>query len=220
MTSRLLATAAVAALLLTGAACSSNDTMTPGGNAESATTQGCPPADGAKERVTSFTEAPPMCIDPAKTYTATMTTDAGEVTIDLDAKKAPTTVNNFVYLARYKFYDGVTFHRVIPGFMIQGGDPEGTGAGGPGYTITDELPEEGAYQEGSLAMANTGAPNSGGSQFFIVTGPAGVNLPAQYTLFGQVTGGMDVVKAIEADGSDGGAPTTVHTIKSVTIAEK
>ncbi len=160
-----------------------------------------------------------MCIDPAKTYTATVTTDAGAFTVELLDDKAPKTVNNFVYLARNKFYEGVTFHRVIPGFMIQGGDPEGTGAGGPGYEFDDELPQTGDYTVGSVAMANAG-PNTNGSQFFIVTGDAGVSLPPAYSLFGTVTQGMETVTAIEADGSAAGAPTKVHTIRSVQIAEK
>lgn len=181
----------------------------------------CPPAEGTAQRVTTFSAPPPMCIDPSKTYTATMTTDAGPVTIELLAKKAPKTVNNFVVLARNHYYDGVTFHRVIQGFMAQGGDPAGTGNGGPGYTIEDEPPAAGEYQVGSVAMARTKQPNSGGSQFFIITGDAGVQLPPQYSLFGKVTQGMDAVKKIEADGSPGDeAPAKVHTITKVTITEK
>lgn len=149
-----------------------------------------------------------------------MTTDAGEVTIELDAKQAPETVNNFVVLARYKYYDGLTFHRVIKDFMAQGGDPSGDGSGGPGYEFDDELPKQGDYEVGSVAMANAG-PDTNGSQFFIITGDSGVQLPPSYSLFGKVTKGMDAVEKIEADGSAGdGAPGKVHTIESVTIAEK
>lgn len=180
----------------------------------------CPPATGAGKRTTQFTAPPGQCIDPKKTYTATVKTDAGTFTIDLLADKAPKTVNNFVFLARHKFYDGVVFHRVIPGFMIQTGDPQGTGQGGPGYEFEDELPKEGEYQIGSVAMANTATPNTNGSQFFIVTGENGVALPPQYSLFGKVTSGMDVVKKIEAAGSPSGEPTTQHTMQDVTIAEK
>ena len=123
-------------------------------------------------------------------------------------------------LAQEGFYDGVVFHRVIPGFMAQGGDPSGDGSGGPGYEFDDELPEQGDYEIGSVAMANAGA-NTNGSQFFIITGDAGVQLPPSYSLFGKVTQGMDAVEKIEADGSaDDGAPAKVHTIESVTIAEK
>ncbi|KAA0918111.1 peptidylprolyl isomerase [Dietzia sp. ANT_WB102] len=178
----------------------------------------CPPAEGAAERTTSFDSAPPMCLTPGVDYSAVITTDAGAVTVDLLEEKAPETVNNFVFLARNKYYEGITFHRVIPGFMIQGGDPEGTGSGGPGYEFADELPKSGEYEIGSMAMANAG-PNTNGSQFFIVTGDSGVSLPPDYSLFGTVTDGMDAVTAIEDDGSPQGRPTTLHTIESVTIVE-
>ena len=223
MTRRAAALAASAVLALAG--CGSDDGSGDGGSSGAETTAisgetECPPEGGAEVRATSFEQAPPMCIDEAKTYTATMTTDAGEVTIELDAKQAPETVNNFVVLARYKYYDGLTFHRVIKDFMAQGGDPSGDGSGGPGYEFDDELPEQGDYEIGSVAMANAGA-NTNGSQFFIITGDAGVQLPPSYSLFGKVTQGMDAVEKIEADGSAGdGAPATVHTIESVTIAEK
>lgn len=186
----------------------------------------CPPADGSAEPRTEFPAAPEMCIDTAKTYTATMVTDAGTIELELFADKAPLTVNNFVYLARHHYFDGLTFHRVIPDFVLQGGDPQGTGAGGPGYQFADELPDPDEYQAGSLAMANSG-PNTNGSQFFIVTSETGADAlvnavggEAAYSLFGQVTEGMDVVAAIEADGSPGGTPTVVHTIESVTITER
>jgi cyclophilin family peptidyl-prolyl cis-trans isomerase len=130
----------------------------------------CPEADGSSPQKQQFGGPPPMCIDPTKTYTATMVTSKGSMTIALDPAGAPKTVNNFVVLARYHYYDGVGFHRVIPGFMLQGGDPEGTGRGGPGYRFEDELPKPGRYEMGSLAMANAG-PNTNGSQFFIVSGP-------------------------------------------------
>lgn len=220
----LLATAAV----LTLSACGSGGSTTNPGSAPEVTATGtqpasggldsCPAAGSPTDRTTSFDAAPQLCIDPERTYTADVKTDAGDVRIELLADKAPNTVNNFVVLSRMNYYNGVTFHRVIPGFMIQGGDPEGTGMGGPGYTFEDELPQAGEYQVGSLAMANAG-PNTNGSQFFIVTGDAGVGLPPQYSLFGKVTSGMDVVQKIEADGSDSGQPTKVHTIESVTITE-
>ena len=127
-----------------------------------------PPTDPNRP---TFNKPPPMTIDPAKKYTATMETSCGKITIDLDAKAAPKTVNNFVFLAKQKYYDGLTFHRVVKDFVIQGGDPKGTGSGGPGYEFEDELPPDG-YKIGSLAMANSGA-NTNGSQFFIVTGNEG-----------------------------------------------
>ena len=116
-----------------------------------------------------------MCINPEKTYTATMVTSMGTMVIHLNAAQAPKTVNNFVTLARYHYYEGIIFHRIINGFMCQGGDPTGTGRGGPGYRFEDELPAPGRYEIGSLAMANAG-PNTNGSQFFIVSGPSGVGL--------------------------------------------
>jgi cyclophilin family peptidyl-prolyl cis-trans isomerase len=157
-------------------------------------------------------------IDPTKRYTAEMATTKGTMVIALDAVAAPATVNNFVFLARWHYYDGIVFHRIIPGFMLQGGDPEGSGRGGPGYRFNDELPAPGRYEIGSLAMANAG-PNTNGSQFFIVSGPDGVGLPPQYSLFGKVVRGLDVVKAIESVGSRSGAPSEPVIIETVTITE-
>lgn len=182
----------------------------------------CPAEDGSSERITSFTEAPPTCIDSTAIYTAEIDTTLGRILIDLDPSKAPETVNNFVFLARYHYYDGSPFHRIIPGFVIQGGDATGEplGTGNPGYLIGEEPPEPGEYQVGSLAMAKGGTDNSTGSQFFIVTGPQGEGLPNQYSLFGSVTEGLDVVGAIE------GLPTTASDypteeiyINSVTITQ-
>jgi cyclophilin family peptidyl-prolyl cis-trans isomerase/flagellar biogenesis protein FliO len=185
----------------------------------------CPKPDGSSPRTTSFAKPPPLCINVSRTYVAEVVTSKGRFTIQLDAKAAPNTVNNFVVLARYHFYDGIAFHRILPGFVVQGGDPMATGVGGPGYRFDDELPRSGSYKIGSVAMANSG-PNSNGSQFFVVTGDAGINLPLQYSLFGTVTEGMDVVKAIEAVGTpptaadpQGGRPTQVVTIQSITIKE-
>ncbi len=157
-----------------------------------------------------------MCITTSASYTAVVKTDVGTFDIALNAKAAPKTVNNFVFLARYHFYNGVIFQRVIPGFVVQGGDPTGTGTGGPGYTFADELPKAGSYKLGSVAMANAG-PNTNGSQFFIVVGTQGEQLPPSYSLFGQVTSGMSVVQKIAADGSTGGTPKVVHKMISVTI---
>lgn len=179
----------------------------------------CPPTDGSAPKRTRFSGPPPNCIDKARSYKATVDTDIGSFVIDLDAAKAPQTVNNFVVLSRYHFYDDVPFHRVIPGFVVQGGDGEkGDGTGGPGYSIQDELPAAGSYQEGSLAMANRG-PNTAGSQFFVITGPQGASLPPQYPLFGKVVEGFDIVKKIEADGSPQGTPKVVHRIRRVIITE-
>ena len=160
-----------------------------------------------------------MCIDPAKRYTATMETSLGTLVIALDAAAAPLTVNNFVFLARYHYYDGVTFHRVIKGFVCQGGDPEGTGRGGPGYRFADELPKSGRYEVGSLAMANAG-PNTNGSQFFVISGADGCRLPPQYSLFGKVVKGLEIVEVMQsvATGS-GDKPRDDLVIQSVTITE-
>jgi cyclophilin family peptidyl-prolyl cis-trans isomerase len=177
-----------------------------------------PAADGTSPKRQSFDGAPPMVVDAAKRYTATMATSKGALTIALDPIGAPTTTNNFVVLARWHYYDGVVFHRVIPGFVVQGGDPTGTGSGGPGYRFDDELPKPGRYELGSLAMANAG-PDTNGSQFFIVSGPQGAALPPKYSLFGKVVAGLDVVAAIDAIGSPSGAPREQVVIESVTIEE-
>jgi cyclophilin family peptidyl-prolyl cis-trans isomerase len=159
-----------------------------------------------------------MCIDVNKRYTATMVTTKGTLVIALDPSGAPQTVNNFVFLARYHYFDGIVFHRIIPGFVLQGGDPTGTGRGGPGYRFADELPAPGRYELGSLAMANAG-PNTNGSQFFVISGPSGIRLPPQYSLFGKVVTGLDVVSAIDAIGTSSGTPQESVTIESVTVTE-
>ncbi len=178
-----------------------------------------PNADGSSEKRQSFPGVPPMIIDPDKTYEATMVTDKGTLEILLDPLAAPVTVNNFVFLARWHYFDGIIFHRVIPGFVLQGGDPTGTGTGGPGYRFNDELPKPGRYELGSLAMANAG-PNTNGSQFFVISGPDGMRLPPLYSLFGKVVSGLDVVQTINDLGSGSGRPTEVVTIQSVTITER
>jgi cyclophilin family peptidyl-prolyl cis-trans isomerase len=163
-----------------------------------------------------------MTIDVSKTYFAHVKTDVGTFTISLDPAEAPKTVNNFVFLAKHDFYNCVAFHRVIPKFMDQTGDPTETGAGGPGYKFDDELPTTAAkssdqYPLGSVAMANSG-PNTNGSQFFIVAGPEGEGLTPSYSLFGQVTSGMSVVEHINRDGTSKGVPPkVVHLMLKVTI---
>lgn len=160
-----------------------------------------------------------MCIDPEKAYTAEMVTNQGTLVISFDPIAAPKTVNNFVSLARYHYYDGLTFHRVIKGFVLQAGCPEGTGTGGPGYRFEDELPKPGRYELGSLAMANAGA-NTNGSQFFIISGPSGVGLPPQYSLFGKVVKGIEHVAEMEKVATGrGDKPLEPMIIESVTITE-
>ena len=139
-----------------------------------------------------YESAPPLTIDTSKTITANMETSLGSIKFELFAKEATQTVNNFVFLARDGYYDGVIFHRIIKGFMIQGGDPTGTGSGSPGYKFNDE-PVTRDYVAGTLAMANSG-PNTNGSQFFIVHQTA--QLPKNYTIFGKVSDGMDIVNTI------------------------
>ena len=178
----------------------------------------CPAEDGSSPRRQRFDGPPPMCIDPSKRYSAEIVTSKGTMTVAFDPAGAPKTVNNFVFLARYHYYDGVTFHRVIPGFVLQGGDPEGTGRGGPGYRFEDELPAPGRYEVGSLAMANAG-PNTNGSQFFVISGPDGVRLPPSYSLFGKVVKGQDVVASIDATGTKSGTPKEPVVIASVTVTE-
>ncbi|PQV63156.1 peptidyl-prolyl cis-trans isomerase B (cyclophilin B) [Abditibacterium utsteinense] len=156
-----------------------------------------------------YASAPAMTIDVSKSYTATFNTSKGVIVAELFPAEAPLTVNNFVFLARDGFYDGLKFHRVIADFMIQGGDPEGSGRGGPGYKFKDEL--SGGFkrhQIGSLSMANAG-PNTNGSQFFI-THTKTSHLDGKHTVFGQVTSGQDVVDAIQQN----------DTISSLTIEEK
>jgi peptidylprolyl isomerase len=177
-----------------------------------------PAADGSSPKQQRFDGQPPMVIDPAKQYSAEMVTSKGSMTIVLDPAGAPKTVNNFVFLARYHYFDGIHFHRVIPGFVLQGGDPEGSGRGGPGYRFEDELPKAGRYEVGSLAMANAG-PNTNGSQFFVISGPDGVRLPPQYSLFGKVVKGLETVASIDAIGSRSGTPSERVVIESVTITE-
>jgi cyclophilin family peptidyl-prolyl cis-trans isomerase len=184
---------------------------------------GCPKNPATALQKPKWSSAPATIIDTAKAYTATVKTDVGTFVIALDAKDAPQTVNNFVFLAQHRFFDCDIFHRVIPGFVDQTGDPTGTGSGGPGYSIPDELPAKASnpanqYPLGSVAMANTGQPNSGGSQWFIIAGPQGESLLNSYSLFGHVVSGMSVVDKINAQGSASGVPPDVtHRMLKVTI---
>ncbi|MDQ3781516.1 MAG: peptidylprolyl isomerase [Actinomycetota bacterium] len=164
----------------------------------------------------SYSQPPDFTLDLSKTYQATLETNHGDITVTLDAGRSPNTVNNFVTLARDGFYDGVIFHRVVPGFVIQGGDPTGTGRGGPGYKFRDELDVPGTYARGTVAMANAG-PNTNGSQFFICLDDVG--LPHAYTIFGEVSAGMDAADAIAAAPRRGEQPVDDCVIQSVTVTE-
>ena len=180
-----------------------------------------PAFDGSTPATRQFNDVPEMGIDPSKRYTATLDTSLGTMVIALDAVKAPKTVNNFIFLALHHYYDGVIFHRIINGFMCQGGDPTGTGRGGPGYRFDDELPKPGQYEVGSVAMANAG-PNTNGSQFFIVSGRSGVQLPPQYSLFGKVVKGLEIVdemQKVATDRSDRPHEDVVINSVSISIAD-
>lgn len=179
----------------------------------------CPPVEGSDERVQKFAGPPPMCIDENATYTATFDTTEGSFTAQLDASATPVAVNNFVVLSRFHFYDGVPFHRIVPGFVIQGGDGDGEpwGNNDLGYEFDDELPESSAaYTDYSLAMANAGA-NTNGSQFFVVLPGGGAQLGPLYTRFGEVTEGREVVDTIGGLGNAQQSPTKDVVINSVTI---
>jgi cyclophilin family peptidyl-prolyl cis-trans isomerase len=164
-----------------------------------------------------YNAAPSLSIDVSKEYVAIIKTDVGDISIQLEAEKAPRTVNNFVFLSREGFYNGVIFHRVISDFMAQGGDPTGTGSGGPGYQFEDEFhPDLRHDGQGILSMANAG-PNTNGSQFFITHGPT-PHLNDKHSVFGRVIGGMDVLMAIPP--RDPSVPTApAVTIQSVEITE-
>lgn len=175
-----------------------------------------------EQTVKNKSNPPPMAIDKTKSYTAVLKTTEGEITIQLNASEVPVTVNNFVTLAKKGFYNNTIFHRVIKGFMIQGGDPKGDGTGGPGYTFEDE-PFDGEYKRGTIAMANAG-PDTNGSQFFIMH--QDYDLPPNYTIFGNVIKGIEVVdKIAEAKVStsqtgESSKPANPVKVTSVEISEK
>lgn len=217
MTRKLLVFAApLVVLLLAFAACGDDDEEVSGGDAfatgtdtpaattpagaqatEQATQTDCPDpsGDAPEATVKTYDSAPEMTITPTKAYTATIKTVRGDITIRLRPDLAPQHVNSFVFLARDGYYDGVTFHRVIPGFVAQAGDPSGEGSGGPGYTIPLEATTEVKFVRGTLGMARTSAPDTAGSQWFI-NSAATPTLDGLYTIFGEVTEGMDVVDCI------------------------
>jgi peptidyl-prolyl cis-trans isomerase B (cyclophilin B) len=158
--------------------------------------------------MTAMATAPTMQIDENTIYQVTVSTPKGEILMELDPALAPTTVNHFVVQARAGFYDGLTFHRVVPGFVVQGGDPDGTGTGGPGYKFADE-PVKGEYTLGALAMANAG-PDTNGSQFFICIEDCQTKLDKAYNLFGYVVDGIEVAQSISVG----------DTMDSVTVTER
>jgi len=194
----------------------------------------CPPATGSKTRVTWFTKAPPNCIGATTVYDATFDTSAGTFVVQMDAAKSYAAVNNFVFLALYQYYNGTLFHRVIPGFVDQGGDPTGLGTGGPhglpGYSYTGNTPPASCktaptgpdcYKLGDFVMANTGAPTSNGSQFFLIipNGQNVLNTEPNYTDFGHVISGQPVVDKIGEWGSSSGTPRVKVYVLKVTISQ-
>jgi len=232
LTQRTLAAAAVATGLCVLTACgsSSSSTSTPSQSTTSASAAVNVPtvpagtcihtAPSPAPSPKTYGSAPSVSIDLTKTYTATMDTSCGRIVLQLNPLAAPKTVNNFVFLANQGFYNGLTFHRVVPNFVIQGGDPNGNGTGGPGYQFADELPTT-PYAAGDLAMANSG-PNTNGSQFFIVATPAGASqLQLLYSRFGKVTAGLDTVQRIVSVPADNNSkPLQPVYIYRVAITEK
>jgi peptidyl-prolyl cis-trans isomerase B (cyclophilin B) len=160
-------------------------------------------------------------LDPAKTWTATVRTNCGTFAFELDVKRAPNTSASIAYLAGKKFYDGTVFHRIVPGFVIQGGDPTGGGSGGPGYSTVDKPPANASYKKGVVAMAKAGnePPGTAGSQFFVVTGPD-AGLPPDYAIAGKITKGMDVVTRIGKLGDQSEQPTTTVEIESLSVSSR
>jgi cyclophilin family peptidyl-prolyl cis-trans isomerase len=216
------------ALLVSGlTACGDDDDEDPTEISAVAGSESCWPDD---QRVADlngkpqWSAAPEMSIDTETAYTARVETSMGGFTVELLPKVAPQTVNSFVCLAREGYFDGIAFHRVVEGFVIQAGDPTGTGGGGPGYAFADELPTELNYERGMLAMANAG-PNTNGSQFFVCLSDLSQRLPKNYSIFGRVTEGLETVDAIGAvevqPGRSGevSSPVEPVTITSVTISE-
>jgi peptidyl-prolyl cis-trans isomerase B (cyclophilin B) len=226
-------TAVAAGLLLALAAlagCGSDDDGASTGAATTAASTrastGCTPVDAPVSKGEQRQRRPTARLDPAKTWTATVTTNCGAFTITLDARRAPLTAASFASLARAGFYDGLSFHRIAPGFVIQGGDPLGNGQGGPGYSVEEPPPSDVAYTHGVVAMAKTATDPDGtsGSQFFIVTGED-AQLPPQYALLGEVTQGIEVVDRIgqlplKSEDPQGDAPVDPVVIERVEIGER
>jgi cyclophilin family peptidyl-prolyl cis-trans isomerase len=184
------------------------------GEGECAAVEAPPPKDARFDK-------PGRALNPGEPATATVDTSCGSFEIELDSKRSPRTANSFAFLAEQGFYDDTTFHRIVPGFVIQGGDPRGDGTGGPGYSVREPPPQRTTYRTGLVAMAKTGVepPGTSGSQFFVVTAPADAGLPPDYAVLGEVTEGLDVVQTIGALPSDPASerPLEPVTIDSITI---
>ena len=209
------------ALVLVLAACGGDEEEPESGGTTATTEQGdgaCAVVDPPEPKPDGGQEPPGGPLDAAKTYRLVFETSCGSFTVELDQESAPGTAPSLVSLAENGFYDGTTFHRVVPGFVIQGGDPTGTGGGGPGYSTVDVPPAGAAYTSGVVAMAKAGnePPGTSGSQFFVVTA-ADSGLPPEYAIVGEVTEGMETVKAIEALGIGDGPPSQTVVIEKVTV---
>lgn len=212
----LVAALAIAALLV---ACGDDDSGEQATTTTAAAAGECQDVEQPAPKDESFKKAEQV-LEPGESATATVETSCGSFVIELDTSRSPKTANSFAFLAEQGFYDGTTFHRIAPGFVIQGGDPQGNGTGGPGYTVVEPPGANTVYRNGLVAMAKSEAEPAGasGSQFFVVTAPADAGLPPDYAVLGKVTEGIDVVKAIGELGDPATEqPTQVVTIDAVTI---
>jgi peptidyl-prolyl cis-trans isomerase B (cyclophilin B) len=194
------------------------DESSDSGAAEVAADGSCPEVEAPESKDTRFKRPEPV-LERGEQATAVVETSCGTFEIELDTEGSPKTANSFAFLAEEGFYDDTIFHRIAPGFVIQGGDPEGTGTGGPGYSVTEQPPDDTSYTRGLVAMAKTGVepPGTSGSQFFVVTAPADAGLPADYAVLGEVSEGMDVVEAIGELGDANEQPTQTILIDTVSI---
>lgn len=219
-TSKSRSAAILAAVLVVSllAACGSDDESSSTASTTTTAAGECADVEAPPAKTDKFRK-PEQVLTKGEPATATVETSCGSFTITLDTENSPKTANSFAFLAEQGFYDGTIFHRIAPGFVIQGGDPTGTGNGGPGYTVVEPPPQDTTYKKGLVAMAKTAVepPGASGSQFFVVTAPADAGLPPDYAVLGEVTEGADVVAAIGKLGDPTEQPTQVVTIDGVTI---
>jgi cyclophilin family peptidyl-prolyl cis-trans isomerase len=211
-----IAVGVVAGVLISRGGGSDNSSSSSSSSTE-ASAGGCKKVEAPEPKTVSF-KKPKQVLKPGEEATAVMKTSCGTFKIALDTKRAPKTANSFAFLVEEGFYDDLTFHRIVPGFVIQGGDPEGTGAGGPGYSVVEKPPANLAYTKGVVAMAKTSSepPGTSGSQFYVVTAPD-AGLPPEYALLGKVTEGYSTVEAIEKQGTPEETPKQTILIEEVTI---
>jgi peptidyl-prolyl cis-trans isomerase B (cyclophilin B) len=208
------------ALLLAGCGGNGDDGDAAGTTTTTATASGCESVEAPAPRDAPTLTAPKGTLEPGKTWSLTFETSCGDFTVELDPSLAPEATNSLVFLAREGYFDDTVFHRIVPGFVIQGGDPTQTGAGGPGYATLDVPPGAARYTKGTVAMAKSGLEPAGtaGSQFFVVTAD-GVNLPAEYAIVGRVSQGMDVVERIGELGDAEQKPTQPVVVRTATVSE-